>query len=374
MKKNVLIVGTGTIGEPLIGLFADYHEKLDIDNVFFHKRTPLKDEIAKVNSMVKRGAKLVVDKECIDSFKKIGHEPKLDFDTALNLADVVIDCTPAGNENKEKFYIPLMKAKCKDKGCTVNQCEGRFCGNKRRLFIAQGSEKDFGMPYAYGINDEALQLADSSFIQIVSCNTHNIASLIKTLSSGNFYNIIRGDFTCIRRANDISQHGGFISSPEVGMHNNGQYGTHHAKDAADLFSTLDYHPDIFSSALKINSQYMHIIRFNIEIKGFAIEKDIINKFINNKFVATTHKTLANKVFSFGRDHGYYGRIFNHTVIATDSILAKRYYGNTKVSGFCFTPQDGNSLLSSAAATLQFIHGEKYLNYMKEFDDYLFQQI
>ena len=65
MKKNVLIVGTGTIGEPLIGLFADYHDKLDIDNVFFHKRTPLKDEIAKGNSMVKRGAKLVVDKEAL---------------------------------------------------------------------------------------------------------------------------------------------------------------------------------------------------------------------------------------------------------------------------------------------------------------------
>jgi len=35
-QKNILIVGTGTIGEPLIGLLSDFKDKLGI-NVFFHK-------------------------------------------------------------------------------------------------------------------------------------------------------------------------------------------------------------------------------------------------------------------------------------------------------------------------------------------------
>ena len=52
--KNILIIGTGTIGEPLIGLLADFKKKLGI-NVFFHKRTPLIDEVAKVNILINRG-------------------------------------------------------------------------------------------------------------------------------------------------------------------------------------------------------------------------------------------------------------------------------------------------------------------------------
>ena len=40
MLKNVLVVGTGTIGEPLIGLLSDFREELGI-RVFFHKRTPI---------------------------------------------------------------------------------------------------------------------------------------------------------------------------------------------------------------------------------------------------------------------------------------------------------------------------------------------
>ena len=39
MKKTVVhVVGTGTIGEPLIGLFTDFRDKMGIDEVTFHKR------------------------------------------------------------------------------------------------------------------------------------------------------------------------------------------------------------------------------------------------------------------------------------------------------------------------------------------------
>ena len=49
-------------------------------------------------------------------------------------------------------------------------------------FLAQGSEFGFGKMYAMGINDEALVPGEDRFLQIVSCNTHNIAVLIKTLA------------------------------------------------------------------------------------------------------------------------------------------------------------------------------------------------
>ena len=350
--KNILIIGTGTIGEPLIGLLADFKKKLGI-NVFFHKRTPLIDEVAKVNSLINRGSNLVVNPECVEAFQKLGHEPVLNYQAALELCDVIIDCTPAGNLAKETHYLPFK--------------------NKKKCFIAQGSEKGFGLPYAYGINDAALIKEKPQFIQVVSCNTHNISSLIKTICP-TITNLHYGDFTCIRRANDISQNGSFIASPEVGQHKNKSFGTHHAKDAYDLFATMFEHPNIFSSAIKVNTQYMHTIRFNIHIRQHATEGDILNKFKNNKFIATTHKNLANKVFSFGRDHGYYGRIFNHTVVSLPTLHTGRNNGQTTITGFCFTPQDGNSLLSSVAAAMYGIYGEKYKEYMKVFDDYLFEEI
>ena len=234
MSKNILIIGTGTIGEPLIGLLADFKKKLGI-NIYFHKRTPLIDEVAKVNSLIKRGAHLVVDPEKIEAFQSLGHEPVLNYEAALKLCDVIVDCTPAGNMAKESHYLSLAKK------------------NKNKLFIAQGSEKGFGIPYAHGINDKALLESDSQFVQIVSCNTHNIASLIKTICP-TMRDLHYGDFTCIRRANDISQNGSFIASPEVGGHKNKSFGTHHAKDAYDLFATIYEHPNLFSSALKVRSE------------------------------------------------------------------------------------------------------------------------
>tara|TARA_R110000824_G_scaffold8737_4_gene39647 strand:- start:63544 stop:64605 length:1062 start_codon:yes stop_codon:yes gene_type:complete len=353
MRKNILIIGTGTIGEPLIGLLADYKKKLELD-IYFHKRTPLIDEIAKVDSLIARGANLVVDKDRVEDFQKLGHEPVLVYEAALNLCDVIIDCTPAGNAAKESHYLPIK--------------------NKKKTFIAQGSEKGFGMPYAYGINDSALQQKKPQFIQVVSCNTHNICSILKSLSP-NLDNIVESDFVCIRRANDISQTTSFIPSPEIGAHNSSQFGTHHAQDAAGVLNTMHKHVLMFSSAMKVNSQYMHSIRFSLSVKGHMSKEAVTNRFKENPFVALTQKKMANKVFSFGRDHGYYGRIFNQTVISVPSLhTISVANGCTKITGFCFTPQDGNSLLSSVAAALHAIYGKKYQEYMNIFDEYLFKTV
>ena len=61
-SKNVVhVVGTGTIGEPLIGLLNTIREPLGIDEVSFHKRTPLLTDRSKVVNLMKRGARLAVD-------------------------------------------------------------------------------------------------------------------------------------------------------------------------------------------------------------------------------------------------------------------------------------------------------------------------
>lgn len=330
MKTIVHIVGTGTIGEPLIGLFTDFSRHLGVDEVTFHKRTPMLTERAKVEHLLSRGARLAVDLDKKADFEALGHKVSFEAMEAIERATAVIDCTPAGNENK-KIYEKVSGPKG---------------------FLAQGSEFGFGKMFAMGINDEALQPGQDRFIQIVSCNTHNISVIVKTLASENGkLTLDRGRFVCMRRANDVSQDSGFTPAPQVGKHDDVQYGTHHARDASHLFETIGWKPRMFSSAVKLNTQYMHALWFDLELTKPVTREGILQKLHENERMALTERRSANQIFSFGRDHGYYGRILSQAVIPASTLALPN---EREVVGFCFTPQDGNSLASSVAAALWLI--------------------
>lgn len=333
MKKNIVhVIGTGTIGEPLIGLFTDFREKLGIDEVTFHKRTPLAADRSKINHLLARGARLAVDGDQRDAFEKLGHPVAYEAEEAIARATVVVDCTPAGNEMKTRYYDHVTGP---------------------RGYIAQGSEFGFGIPYARGVNDEVLKAGEHRFIQVVSCNTHNITTLIKTLchEGNNRYSLRRGEFVCMRRANDISQTKDFIPAPQVGKHDDADFGTHHAHDAYHVFETLGVKLDLFSSAVKINTQYMHSIWFHLSFDRDITREEMIERLKGNVRVALTDKRNCSEIFSFGRDHGYYGRILSQTVVVVPTLAVQR---KRELYGFCFTPQDGNSLVSSVAAALWLI--------------------
>jgi len=348
----VHVVGTGTIGEPLIGLLADDREAFGIDEVTFHKRTPLVTERSKVNDLVRRGAALCVDDDKRATFEELGHSPKYETREAIERATVVIDCTPVGNQMKADFYT-------KAPGPAG--------------FLAQGSEYGFGKMYARGINDDALIRSEDRFLHIVSCNTHNIAVLIKTLAmdADGTNHLEDGQFLCIRRANDISQDAGFVPSPTVEPHKDERFGTHHARDAHGLFSTLGYDLNVYSSALKLNSQYMHAIHFSLTLDRDITVEEAKDMLVSNARVAVTHKRSANQVFSFGRDHGYYGRILSQTVIALDTLVVR---GGNEIIGFCFTPQDGNPLLSTVAALLWYLDPASVDERMDVLRPYLFREV
>src|SRR5438270_6537859 len=104
-RRVIHVIGTGTIGEPLIGMLVDHAKHFGIDEVTFHKRTPLKTDRSKVKDLLRRGAKLAVDDDRQKDFKSFGIEPSYTAEQALESAAVVIDCTPVGNDNKEKLYL-----------------------------------------------------------------------------------------------------------------------------------------------------------------------------------------------------------------------------------------------------------------------------
>ena len=102
----VHVIGTGTIGEPLIGLLASLRKPLGIEEVTFHKRTPLLTDRSKVVSLIKKGAKLCVDDGAVKGFQDLGMEPSYESIEAIQRAAVVIDCTPSGvgTQNKTAYY------------------------------------------------------------------------------------------------------------------------------------------------------------------------------------------------------------------------------------------------------------------------------
>ncbi len=351
--KKVLVVGTGTIGEPLIGLLTSYKKELGISDVFVHKRTPLLTDRSKVVDLVKRGAKLVTDEDRQQAFRDMGLKPTLETHEAIDQASVVIDCTPAGNKMKTDLYNQYAK--------------------NTDLFIAQGSEFGFGKMYARGINDSALIHGEDKFIHVVSCNTHNISVLIDVLALADGKdNLAQGRFVCIRRANDLSQDTSFLPSPQVGKHGDPDFGTHHARDSYHLFKTLGLELDLFSSALKVNTQYMHIIHFRLQLNQPTTMDTVLERIAACDRIASTYKDTANSVFSFGRDHGYYGRILNQTVIPVETLTLAE--NGTEIIGYCFTPQDGNAILSSIAAASWAMDPDGYKKKIQALKPWFFDEV
>lgn len=343
MSRNgniVHVIGTGTIGEPLIGLLCSFREELGIDEVTYHKRTPISDDRPKCLAMDRRGARLACDIKARKGFEQLGIPIYYETHEALKRASVVIDCTPSGvgRQNKIDFY------------------EGYKDNTKG--FIAQGSEFGFGKMYARGINDSALERGVDQFLQVVSCNTHNLAVMIQAvaMAAANGNDLEEAHFVCIRRANDLSQESGFIPSPNVGKHGDERFGTHHARDAFHLFQTLGKEYNLFSSALKLNTQYMHAVHFNLKMTNPITREEVLARLHENDRIALTEKQSANMVFSFGRDQGHYGRILNQAVVVAPTI---KVHNEREIVGFCFTPQDGNSLLSSVAGACWFLDPDTY---------------
>ncbi len=356
--KIVHVVGTGTIGEPLIGLLARHKADFGLDDVTFYKHSPRATDRPMVNALRALGAKLAVADEKRADFEKLGLVPDLSVTDALKQASVIIDSTPsdAGLENKERVYNAL--------------------NDGTRLFLAQGSEDGFGKKYAYTINDETVKPTDA-FLHVVSCNTHNISTLIKTLGfkGGSSTPVKPADqevtearFVCIRRADDVSGTK-LVASPKVDKHKNPTFGTHHAEDVADLYkTTLGVDLNVFSSALKLNSPYMHTIWFHLKLSKPTTTEGVLKAFSANPMIGQTEKDMTNLVFSFGREHGPFGRILSQTVVVTPTIHVSA--NGKEVTGFCFTPQDGNVLLSNIAASLRFIHPSDWQKRLAVTDQYV----
>jgi glyceraldehyde-3-phosphate dehydrogenase/erythrose-4-phosphate dehydrogenase len=355
MARNIVhVVGTGTVGAPLIGILSSRCKNSGVEEVTFQPDPTEIRNIALLKGLVSHGAKLAIPEEHIDEFASVGCKVDYQAAEAIDRAGVVIDCSVAGTAMKNKLSV-------------YSQHIG-----KEKLFIAQSRDPGFGKDYAFGINDESLDRERDQFIRIVSCNAHNISSIVKTLAIENHHsNLEWGRFVCIRRASDISEEKNFIPSPMVGIHKDEKYGTYQAADATALFKSIGFDLDLFSSAMRVNSQYLHIIHFDLKLTTNTTIQNVINRLQANPLIALTNKSLSSQVFSFARDLGYLGRILNQSVVAVPTLYV---LNQNEVSGFCFSLQDGNSLLSSIAAAVWYFFPKSYKEKIAELNDLIFAEI
>jgi glyceraldehyde-3-phosphate dehydrogenase (NAD(P)) len=116
---------------------------------------------------------------------------------------------------------------------------------------------------------------------------------------------------------------------------------------------------------------MHMIFFDIRVKNPTTTARLMEYVKHNDRMAITYKSSANTVFSFGRDYGHFGRILNVTVVAWPTVAVR---DGTEIVGYCFTPQDGNSLLSSVSAATWFLYPKDYEDRIQCLRPYFFDEV
>src|SRR2546429_8580450 len=82
-KRVVHVVGTGTLGEPLISFLLNLQRDLEFDELTFHKNRPLLDDRVKILTLMRRGATLAVEADKVPQVAELGPPPPYTTPQAL---------------------------------------------------------------------------------------------------------------------------------------------------------------------------------------------------------------------------------------------------------------------------------------------------
>jgi len=315
---NVLVNGVGNIGTTLLNLLIDFKEELGISTIYALKKTKV-DVWNEAELAILEHRGVVLCSETNSRFKSLSE--------ILPTINYIFDCNANGMGVKNKSWYE-----------TLTHVNG---------FSTQGSEKGFGIPFMSNVNNDEIQ--KQRFVQIVSCNTHSLSTIVQTLTNNHLNNLISGDFVVVRRSEDIGNHQRLVSANVVSRHMQNAIGTHHAIDVKDLFETKGIQLNLQSSDITTPSQLMHTVRFSLKMKD-KIDLNLMTELIaENPYIATTSKYDSNVIFELGRRYSRYGRLYSHAIMNWNNILLDE--AENAIKGWAFIPQEGNSLLSTIHAFL-----------------------
>jgi glyceraldehyde-3-phosphate dehydrogenase type II len=312
---NILVNGMGNIGTTLVHFLLRYSNLFGIEKTYLYKRTLKPWNNAERDYLSSLGVILC-------SGENADNLPVLD--DVIEEIDYIFEASANG-----------VGLKNLDKYKQLKRLKGAS---------AQGSEKGFGMSFMSGVNDQ--EICGEKFVNIVSCNTHGTASILRTITGNKLENLKRADVVVVRRSEDIGNHARLVSGNVVARHLSSITGTHHAIDVVDLYRSIGIDCNLTSSDITTPSQLMHSVRFHIELNAPLKDSEKFSELINaNPYIAQTQKFDSNQIFEQGRRHGFQGRIYSHSIVVMGNLLETE----TSIKGWAFVPQEGNSILSTLHA-------------------------
>lgn len=337
MKDKIIYIrGVGVIGWPLAGLFLSLKKLLPKIKIAIEPYKINTENIYHLEHLCKLGA-LMVESDMNSSneaSKWFALRYVCNAEEIRNSCEIVLDCSPSGVAEKRigeytKENYPNTKA-----------------------FIAQGSEHTFGKQLLFPDNTEILENTLDTFFHVSTCNTHTLSAIIRVFNSIPV-EISNIDFVIIRRDADMAKNDPHVTGP-LFQFPEGTHGTHHARLLNELYTTVNQSYAVTSSAMTVNSPYMHITRFRIELEKEISRKEILESINNDPLLSLTSQVSSNMIFSSGRERGEFGRIFSHAVFVEPSLEVN---GNI-VRGIAATPGDSNVLISTIYSTLKILGHER----------------
>lgn len=343
MKERMIYVrGVGVIGWPLVGLFLSLRNFLPEIKIAIEPYRLSSENIFHIEHLLQMGAILVDTKENkASNWDQIPTSSLIAEEEVRKSCEIVLDCSPSGIAEKRmseytKENFPNAKA-----------------------FIGQGSEHKFGKQILFPENASILENTEEKYFHISTCNTHTLSAIIRVFNAvpAKISNI---DFVIIRRDADMAKNDPHVTGPLFQIPES-EHGTHHARLLNELYSTINKSYLVTSSAITVNSPYMHITRFRIELEKKIALDQILKAIQADPLLSTTSQLSSNMIFSSGRERGEFGRIFSHAVFVTPSLEINEKI----VRGIAATPGDSNVLISTIYATLKILNHERINEVMRE---------
>jgi hypothetical protein len=308
---RVLVNGVGNIGTTLLQVLTTHRSLLGLEEIYAHKATVHPWDQAQLRRLKGLGVVLV------------GEHGSMPLEAVCDEIDYVFDTgRPGGGVARQASY---------------DGWRGLRGGS------AQGTEHAFGTPYVHGLG-----LPVDRWTHIPSCNTHSALAILHTLADGDLDEVVSADFVVARRSEDIGNHERLVAGNVVARHLDPELGTHHAIDADAVLRRIGRRIPMQSSDITTPSQFLHATRFTVRLRTEVSADAVQARIERNPLVGTTRIFESNKVFEIGRRFGLGGRLYNQAIFVAENLLVS----GDEVRGWVVVPQEGNTILSTVGAFLE----------------------
>ncbi len=275
MKKKIALIGYGVIGKRVADAIAlqDDMELIGVCDVISDWR---------IQTAVKKGYSVYAATDAAkDSMEQAGVLLAGSMEILLDMADLVVDCTPKKIAAKN---VEMYKA-------------------RKIKFILQGGEKHETTGHSFSAENNYASALNRDSTRVVSCNTTSILRTLTALKKANLLLSARG--TLLRRATDPweSHLGGIMNTlvPEKDIP------SHQGPDA----QSVDPELDVVTMAVKVPETLSHLHYWNVRLTGKVDKKAVIEAlqtstritFINYSDGLVSNNTIKERYLDMGRPWG-----------------------------------------------------------------------